>query len=67
MLDDDENYEVEIDEQKTMLSIENFDLTTENDSDSELIFETEPTKSRKRKRCPEMWKRNVEKRAKYDL
>lgn len=47
-------------EYSVMFSVQN--INSPNCSDSEIISETGTT-SRKRKRCPELWKRNVAKRA----
>lgn len=38
-------------------------ISSNNDGDGEIIMETGPATSRKRKRCPELWKRNVDKKA----
>lgn len=35
------------------------------DNNEEVILETEPSLSRKRKSCPAKWKRNVAKKARY--
>ena len=46
------------------ISSENIDgVGNESDSDTERIVEAEPGKAMKRKKCPEVWQRNLAKKA----